>query len=65
MSCGVGHRHGLGPVLLWLWCRAVATALTGSLVWEPPYAAGEALKRFLKIKIEYNSLAGTTSDHIL
>ena len=20
MSCGVGHRHGLGPELLWLWC---------------------------------------------
>ena len=22
MSCGMGHRHGLYLVLLWLWCRA-------------------------------------------
>ena len=28
MSCGVGHRHGLDLVLLWLWCRLAATALT-------------------------------------
>ena len=27
MSCGLGHRHGLDLVLLWLWCRPVATAL--------------------------------------
>ena len=27
VSCGVGHRHGLDPVLLWLWCRPAATAL--------------------------------------
>ena len=31
------------PVLLWLWCRPVATALIRPL-WEPPYAANEALK---------------------
>ena len=44
MSCGVGHRHGLDPELLWLWCRPVAVALTGPLAWEPPYAMGAALK---------------------
>ena len=27
MSCGVGHRHGSDPALLWLWCRLVAKAL--------------------------------------
>ena len=31
--------------LLWLWCRAVATALIGPLAWKPPYATGAALKR--------------------
>ena len=31
--------------LLWLWCRPAATALTGPLAWEPPYAMGVALKR--------------------
>ena len=28
-----------------LWCRLVATALIGPLSWEPPYAAGVALRR--------------------
>ena len=45
MSCGVGHEHSLDPVLLWLWCRLAAEALIGPLAWEPPYAAGAALKR--------------------
>ena len=27
MSCGVGHRCGLDPVWLWLWCRPAATSL--------------------------------------
>ena len=34
-----------GPALLWLWCRPVATALSRPLAWEPPYAAGAALKK--------------------
>ena len=45
MSCGVGHRHGLDPELLWLWCRPASTALIWSLAWEPPYVMGVALKR--------------------
>ena len=44
MSCGVGGRGSLDPVLLWLWCRPVATAPIRPLAWEPPYAAGVALK---------------------
>ena len=26
MSCGVGHRHGSDPALLWLWYRLGAVA---------------------------------------
>ena len=40
MNCGVGHRHSLDLALLWL----EAVALIRPLAWEPPYAAGEALK---------------------
>ena len=42
MSCGIGHRHGLDPTLLWLWRRPAATTLIRPLAWEPPYAAGAA-----------------------
>ena len=35
---------GSDPALLWLWRRPVATALIGPLAWEPPHAAGVALK---------------------
>jgi len=45
MSCGIGQRCGSDPVLLWLWCRLAATAGIQPLFWEPPYAAGAALKR--------------------
>ena len=45
MSCGVGHRHRSDPALLWLWCRLAATAVIGSLAWEPPYAVGVALQK--------------------
>ena len=45
MSCGVGRRHGLDPVLLWLWPRLAATDPIRPLAWEPPYAMGEAPKR--------------------
>ena len=37
-------------MLLWLWHRLVATAPTGPLAWEPPYAAGAALKTQNKTK---------------
>ena len=45
MSCGMGHRHGLDPTLLWLWRRPAATTLIRPLAWELSYAAGAALKR--------------------
>ena len=44
MSCGIGHRCSSDAELLWLWCRLTATALIQHLAWEPPYAAGVALK---------------------
>ena len=42
VSCGVGRRRGLDPVLLWLWCRPAAIAPIRPLAWEPPYAMGAA-----------------------
>ena len=45
VNCGVGHRHGSDPALLWLWCGPVATAPIRPLAWEPPYAAGAALEK--------------------
>ena len=43
VSCGIGHRHSLDPMLLWLWCRVAAATLIQPLAWEPPYAASVAL----------------------
>ena len=48
MNCGVGHRRGLDPTLLWLWYRLVATAQIRPLAWEPPYAVGAALEKTKK-----------------
>ena len=42
MRCGVGHRCGLDPVLLWLWHRLAATAPIEPLAWEPLYATEAA-----------------------
>ena len=44
MSCGAGRRGGSDLALLWLWCWLEATALIRPLPWEPPHAAGTALK---------------------
>ena len=33
------------PEWLWLWHRLAATVPIGPLTWEPPYAAGMALKK--------------------
>ena len=46
------------PVLLWLWCKPAATALSWPLTWEFPYAMGVALKRHLKKNYGYPKLAG-------
>ena len=45
MSCGLGHRCGSDLALLGLWRELAATVLVKPLAWEPPYAAGVALKR--------------------
>ena len=50
VSCGVGCRRGLDPLLLWLWRRPAATALIRPLAWEPPYAIGSALEKAKKDK---------------
>jgi len=50
MSYGAGQRCGSDPALLWLWHRLAAPAPIGPLAWEPPYAAGAALKRQKKKK---------------
>ena len=44
MSCGIGRRHGSDLALLWLWRRPADAAPIQTLAWEPPYAAGMALK---------------------
>ena len=45
VSCGIGHRRGSDPKLLWLWHRPAATAPIRSLAQEPPYALVVALKK--------------------
>ena len=50
MSCGVGHRRGLDPMLLWLWCSMAAVALIQPLAREIPYATGAALQKKKKKK---------------
>ena len=47
MSCSVGYRRSSDLELL---CRLAATAPTGPLAWELPYAMGVALQRQKKKK---------------
>ena len=79
MSCGVDHRHGSDPMLLWLWHRPVTTAPIQPLIWRLPYAVGVALKKIIYVYIcrtlnltaaEYTLFSSTyvtftTADHIL
>ena len=59
MSCGVGHRHGLDPVLLWLWCRPEAPAPIRPLTWEPLHAEGVALKRKKRVwELRFREVGG-------
>ena len=44
-SCGVGCRYRSVLAFLWLWYRLAVVALIRPLAWEPPFAAGAALKR--------------------
>ena len=53
MRCGVGHRQGLDPALLWLWHKPAAIVPIRPLAWEPPYATDVALKRQKKKKKKF------------
>ena len=59
MSCGTGHRCGLDPVLLRLWCRLAAAAPIRPLAGELPHAAGVAVK---KKERKRTQLAGPTGN---
>ena len=50
MTCGIGHRCGLDPVLPWLQHRLAVAALIQPLAWELPYAAGADIKAKKKEK---------------
>ena len=69
MSCGIGRRCGLDPLLLWLWHRLVAIAPIRPLAWEPPYAAGAAqenisyVEKKLGVPVVVQWLANPTSIH--
>lgn len=58
MSCGVDRRRSSNPMLQWLWRRPAATAPSGPLAWEPPYAVGVALEKTKRQKKNFcwNSL---------
>ena len=59
-------QTGSDPTLLWLWCWLAATAPTRPLAWEPPCAAGAALKRRKtekKKKIQTNLLTKQKQTH--
>ena len=43
-------RCSSDPTLLWLWYRPVSRAPIWPLAWEPPFAAGAAIKRQKKKK---------------
>ena len=62
MSCGVGHRRGSDPELLWLWRRPAGTAPIQLLAWEPPYAVGVVLKKKRERQINLHVQAGKDLD---
>ena len=49
VSCGIGQRHSLDPVMLWLWGRPAAVSRIQPLAQELLYAAGVAIKRKKKL----------------
>ena len=57
MSCGIGRRLNLDPVLLWLWCRPAAAAPICPLAWE-------LQKEVIQISSHpFSSLLGYTKKH--
>ena len=49
MSYGMGHRHGLDLMWLWLWHRLAAAAPIQPLAQELTYATSVAAKRKKKM----------------
>ena len=64
MSCGVGHRHGLDSMLLWLWRRPVAIAPIRPRAWEPPHAAGVAQEKAKRQKKEKKKSIVTVKEEV-
>ena len=54
VSCGIGHRHGSYPVLLWFWHRWAAVAAIRPVAWELTYATDSALKGKKQNKTKQN-----------
>ena len=54
MGCSVGWRCSSDPVLLWLWCRPVATAPIRPLARELPHAVRAALEKAKRQKTKQN-----------
>ena len=63
MSCGVGHRCGLDPALLWHSLAVVAPIRP--LVWEPLYATGVALKSKINQTTTTKTPVYLKSEHLL
>ena len=57
VSCGVGRRHSLDLVLLWVWYRPAAVALIRPLAWELPKKRKEKKKLYIYIYIHICLLA--------
>ena len=53
VNCYIGCRGGSDPVLLCLWSRLAAVALSLPLAWILPYAASAALKKKEKKRHRY------------
>ena len=64
-SCGIGHRSGSDPTLLWLWLwlwhRLAAIALLWPQAWELPYVSGMILKRKKNAMVTFDN----SEDHPL
>ena len=63
MSCGIDHRCGSDPALMWLWRNPVETALIPPLAWEPPYASG-ATQEKAKKQIKKKKIILQESNHL-
>ena len=44
VSCGIDHRRGSDPTLLWLWHKLAPVAWIRPLAWELPCSEGVAFK---------------------